>query len=141
MQKETWIDVNRIPFNFEVDVVSLTGGSMMKIRLGDADMVTMDLDVELKTFKTTKCNNQNPINSPLAIKDGGTGIWNFKANGENLEILQDGISLLSYSNQCLKSSVFTRIQFPVTDKISSRFRLQPGKMLKTLSSVSIKESK
>ena len=130
MQEDTWIDVNGKPFNFDVEVVSLAGGSMMKIVLEDAELVTMDLDVVLKTFKTTKCNNQDPINSPLAIEKGGIGIWNFKANGENLEILQDGKSLLSYSDQCLANYEFNRIQFPVTDKISSRFRLQPGMILR-----------
>ena len=137
MRRDNWINVRSETFNFEVKTVgNLAGKHMMKIWLEvelkeTDDMVTMDLDVQSRTFKTTKCNNHDPIDPPLTITNGGIGIWSFKMNSEKLEIRQDGTLVLSYRDSCLANYVFTRIQFPDTDKISSKFRLQPGTLCKS----------
>ena len=103
----------------------------MKIVVEDAvDMITMDLDVDARTLKTTKCNGQIPIAPSLEIKNGGIGIWSFKVDGGKMDIYQNGNSLFSYSDACLMDHISDQIKFPNTDKISNRFRLQQGMILK-----------
>ena len=111
----------------------MDSGKTIKILLEEgADTVTMDLNVEENTFKTTDCNDFEAMGSPLAIKNGGTGIWSFKVNSEKMEIYQNGNLWSSYDESCLMDSIFTKIKFTDADKISNRFRLQPGIMLRIL---------